>query len=198
MNDPALILKEFKKDKDFLIGIDSDGSVFDTMEIKVKNCIIPHIINDWGLDSISKYAREAAEFVNLYSRWRGANRFPALIKVFDLLVEREEVIKSGFKVPEVVSLREWIETETKLGNPALEKVVKETGDPVLTRTLQWSLNVNDSIIKTVHGMPSFLLVRESLDKMIQLADILVASTTTIEFLAREWGEHDYAKEPLIN
>ncbi len=30
------ILKELKPDKDFFIGIDSDGCVFDTMELKQK------------------------------------------------------------------------------------------------------------------------------------------------------------------
>jgi hypothetical protein len=39
----------------------------------------------------SKYAREACEFVNLYSKWRGINRWPALVMVFDLLRERPEV-----------------------------------------------------------------------------------------------------------
>ena len=75
----------------FFVGIDSDGCAFDTMEIKHKECFIPNIIKHWDLQPVSKYAREAAEFVNLYSKWRGINRWPALIKVFDLLRERPEV-----------------------------------------------------------------------------------------------------------
>ncbi|GIT38550.1 MAG: hypothetical protein Ct9H300mP7_4710 [Verrucomicrobiota bacterium] len=31
-----------------------------------------------GLQAVSKYARQVWEFVNLYSKTRGANRFPAL------------------------------------------------------------------------------------------------------------------------
>ena len=53
---------------DFFVGIDSDGCVFDTMEIKHKECFCPNVIKHWGLQAVSKYAREAAEFVNLYSR----------------------------------------------------------------------------------------------------------------------------------
>ncbi len=30
---------------DFLVGIDSDGCAFDTMELKHKECFIPNIIN---------------------------------------------------------------------------------------------------------------------------------------------------------
>jgi len=36
MSDPAQVLKGFKPGKDFFIGIDSDGCVFDSMEIKHK------------------------------------------------------------------------------------------------------------------------------------------------------------------
>ncbi len=61
---------------DFLVGIDSDGCVFDSMELKHKECFIPAFINHYELQGVSKYAREAAEFVNLYSKSRGANRFP--------------------------------------------------------------------------------------------------------------------------
>ena len=46
------------------------------MELKHKECFIPNTINYWGLQGVSKYAREAAEFVNLYSKSRGVNRFP--------------------------------------------------------------------------------------------------------------------------
>ena len=35
-------------------------------------------IKHFGLQAASKYARECWEFVNLYSRTRGINRFPAL------------------------------------------------------------------------------------------------------------------------
>ena len=67
---------DFTPKHDYLVGIDSDGCAFDTMELKHKECFIPNTINYWGLQGVSKYAREAAEFVNLYSKSRGINRFP--------------------------------------------------------------------------------------------------------------------------
>ncbi|HAM38505.1 MAG TPA: haloacid dehalogenase [Elusimicrobia bacterium] len=193
MSDPAQALRDFKKEKDFLIGIDSDGCAFDTMEIKHKECFTPNIINEWDLQAVSKYAREASEFVNLYSKWRGINRFPALIMVFDLLSEREEVKKRSVEMPKVDSLRKWIEKETKLGNPALEKIVKETNDPVLTRTLKWSKEVNNTVAKFVRGVPPFPFVRESLEAMSKIADIIVVSATPGEALVREWKEHGIDK-----
>jgi len=68
-------LYAFKPQHSYFVGIDSDGCVFDSMEIKHKECFIPNIIKYWKLQAISKYARAAAEFVNLYSKWRGVNRF---------------------------------------------------------------------------------------------------------------------------
>ena len=84
MSDPQAKLKNLKPKHDFLVAIDSDGCAFDTMEIKHKECFIPNIIKYWNLQPVSKYARDAAEFVNLYSHWRGINRFPALTMTFDL------------------------------------------------------------------------------------------------------------------
>jgi len=72
------------------VGIDSDGCVFDTMEVKQKDHFHPLIIKTWGLEAIEPQLRQAAEFVNLYSKWRGQNRFPALLQVFDLLHEWPE------------------------------------------------------------------------------------------------------------
>ena len=105
MNNQDLML-EFKKEHDFLVCVDSDGCVFDAMEIKHKECFIPNTISEWELQSISKYARETAEFVNLYSKWRGTNRFPALVKVFELLEDREEARARGYKAPDMTSPEE--------------------------------------------------------------------------------------------
>ena len=193
MQDAAKELKEFKQGKGFFVGIDSDGCTFDTMEVKHKECFIPNIINEWELQAVSKYAREAAEFVNLYSKWRGINRFPALTMVFDLLLEREDVKKRGVNIPEARSLREWIEKETKLGNPALEQAVQETNDPVLTQALKWSKAVNETVSKIVRGVPPFPFVREGLEKISNTADAIVVSATPCEALKREWDEHDIAK-----
>jgi hypothetical protein len=68
------VLEEFKPAKGFFIGIDSDGCVFDTMEIKHKECFAPMFIKHFGLQAASKYAREVWEFVNLYSKSRGVSR----------------------------------------------------------------------------------------------------------------------------
>ncbi|HEY3298641.1 MAG TPA: HAD family hydrolase, partial [Armatimonadota bacterium] len=160
MSDPAQPLKDLKKDYEFLVGIDSDGCVFDTMEIKQKECFIPNTCKYFELQSIAKYAREAGEFVNLYSKWRGCNRFPALVKIFELLEDRDEVKARGGEVPDYAALLKWCETESKLGNPALEKFVAETHDPFMTKVLEWSKAVNVTVADIVYGVGPFAYVRE--------------------------------------
>ncbi len=189
MSDPQAQLKNFQKKHDFLIAIDSDGCAFDTMEIKHKECFIPNIVKYWNLQPVSKYARAAAEFVNLYSKWRGINRFPALTMVFDLLKEWPDVQKRHASIPEAQPVRDWIKRETKLGNPALKAEVEKNGDPVMKQALEWSEAVNRTIADIVHDVPPFPFVRESLEQISQWADVLVCSATPGEALVREWQEH---------
>jgi len=193
MADHVETLKALERTKDFFVGIDSDGCAFDTMEIKHKECFIPNIINHWDLQPVSRFAREAAEFVNLYSQWRGINRFPALTMAFDLLADRDEAVERGYQSPQVDSLRKWIEAETRLGNPALEAKVAETCDPVLTRALTWSKAVNETVGQVVRNVPPFPHVRQSLERLFDVADIMVVSATPNEALEREWKEHDIAR-----
>ncbi len=184
---------DFQRKCDFLVGVDSDGCAFDTMELKHKECFIPNTINYWNLQGVSKYAREAAEFVNLYSKSRGVNRFPALVETLEWLQKRPEVRARGVRIEIPQSLRDWIARETKLGNPALRKAVEETGDPHLKHTLQWSEAVNRTVAEIVRGVPPFPCVRESLERLGEQADVIVVSATPQEALQREWEEHDLKK-----
>jgi len=192
MSDHVSVLASLVPERDFFVGIDSDGCAFDTMEIKHKECFIPNIINYWELQAVSRFARDAAEFVNLYSHWRGVNRFPALTRVFDLLAEHPAAVERGYQSPQVDSLRAWIEAETRLGNPALEAKVADTKDPVLTHALKWSKAVNDTVAAVVRNVPPFPHVRESLAKLADVADMMVVSATPNEALEREWREHGIA------
>jgi phosphoglycolate phosphatase-like HAD superfamily hydrolase len=182
-------LDRFTRKHDFLIGIDSDGCAFDTMEIKHKECFIPAFIKHMGLQSVSKYVREACEFANLYSKWRGANRFPAYLKALDVLKDRPEVIARGATIPLLQGLRDWVKRETKLGNPTLKAEVARSHDPDLEQTLRWSLAVNEAIDAMVSGIPPFPYVRPSLEKLGAFADLIVCSATPGPALLKEWAEH---------
>jgi phosphoglycolate phosphatase-like HAD superfamily hydrolase len=178
---------------EFLVGIDSDGCVFDSMELKHKECFVPNFINHYGLQGVSKYAREAAEFVNLYSKSRGANRFPALVEQLDWLRRRPEVRARNVDVPSPQGLIDWMARESKLGNPALEKAVAETEDEDLKIALRWSIAVNKTIAEMVRCVPPFPSVRACLEKFAERADMIVCSQTPNAALEAEWEEHDLSK-----
>ncbi len=190
---PQEELKELSKDKEFFIGIDSDGCVFDTMEIKHKECFCPNYIKHFELQTISKYARDAWEFTNLYSKTRGVNRFLAVLECMRLLKERPEVLARNPKIPDVSSLKEWTEKESKLGIPALEKYAAQGNDPIIDLSLKWAKEVNECITDMVYGIAPFPYVMESLEKIQANADAIVVSQTPVEALVREWEEHDMKK-----
>jgi phosphoglycolate phosphatase-like HAD superfamily hydrolase len=190
----ARVLAELEPRQRFFIGIDSDGCAFDTMEVKHKECFIPNIIKHWGLQPVSKHAREAAEFVNLYSRWRGINRWPALVMVFDLLRERAEVRARGFEPPHAPRLREFIADEGfAKSNDGLRGYMANHPDPELDTALAWTTGVNEAVADMVRGVPPFPWVRESLRALADKADMIVVSATPVEALTREWQEHNLAR-----
>jgi hypothetical protein len=83
-----------------------------------RNAFVPNLIRFFELQKISKYARETWEFVNLYSKTRGVNRFLALLEAFRLLEQRPEVKARGMKLPDLRPIRQnGPGTESKLGNP---------------------------------------------------------------------------------
>ena len=183
-------LTDLQPTREFFIGFDSDGCVFDTMEIKHKECFCPNYIKYFELQPVSKYAREIWDFVNLYSQTRGCNRFLALIEAFKLLNEREEVKKRHFRTKDISPLIDWTKKENKLGNPALEKFAGETDEPFIHLCLKWSKSVNTDIEEMVHGISPFPYVRECLDEVMRKADTIVVSQTPLEALLREWKENN--------
>jgi phosphoglycolate phosphatase-like HAD superfamily hydrolase len=186
--DAAQPLRDFRPEKKFFIGIDSDGCVFDSMEVKQKECFIPVFIKTFRLQAASKYARQTSEFVNLYSKTRGCNRFPALSLSLNLLRRRPEVIARRVAVADTRALDEWIARETRLGNDVLAAEI-QSGNQALAPFLAWSKAVNAAVADMVQSVPPFPLVRECLEKLTASADAMVISQTPGEALRREWTDN---------
>jgi phosphoglycolate phosphatase-like HAD superfamily hydrolase len=182
-------LKQFQPKHSYFIGFDSDGCVFDSMELKHKECFIPNLIKYYDLQPVSKYAREVAEFVNLYSHWRGINRFPGLVMTLELLKARPQVHARGVNIPDWTPIQKFVDAAPSLGNPALKDAIAKTGDPALKHLLAWSEAVNRDVESMVKGLPPFPHVKESLQKLQNRADMMVVSATPAEALHREWEEH---------
>lgn len=179
------VFKQFAPRHDRLVCIDSDGCVFDTMEIKHKECFCPAMIKHWNLQPISKYARMAWEFENLYSKDRGLSRFITLYRSIELLKDWDEVREYDFEFPDTGALGRWLKDAPVTNNAALE----QSGDPVLKRTLAWSIESNERISDMVYGIPPFPNAREAIISLSLIADIIVVSATAREALQREWEEN---------
>ncbi|QHI69333.1 HAD family hydrolase [Tichowtungia aerotolerans] len=183
-------LKNLPKKNDFFIGFDSDGCVFDTMELKHKECFCPAAIKHLGCQPVSKAAREVWDFVNLYSKTRGCNRFIAVQHFRNLLKERTDVKARGFDPMDLSGLDAWVQRETKLGNPALEAEVVENGNQDLHIMLDWSREVNARVEDMVSGMTPFPGVLDVLKHGRDRADMIVVSQTPLDALEREWEENN--------
>lgn len=191
--DAAAALKDFQPKHEYFVGIDSDGCAFNSMEVKHNDCFSVNLIKHFGLPAVSRQVHQAWDFVNLYSQTRGCNRFKAILLVCDFLREMPKVRRAGVPVPDFPYLREWAETETKLGNPTLRAVIENaTGAQreELSQVLEWSLAVNETISEIVHNLPPFPGVRETLQGLQGRADAIVVSATPNEALEREWAEHN--------
>ncbi len=170
----------------FFVGVDSDGCVFDSMGVKQRGHFHPLICRHWGLEALDRELLRAVEFVNLGSKWRGQNRFPCLLRVFETLAAMPGVRESGVTLPRVEALRAYCASGLPLGNPSLAAEVERTGDPELRRLLAWSLEVNRDIAARMRLPAPFPGARLGLERLAERCDVLVVSQTPAEALAREW------------
>jgi len=187
------ILKNLQPEHEFFIGIDSDGCVFDSMEVKQKEFFIPNALKYFNLFGISKILRETWEFVNLYSIYRGGNRFTSIIKVFEFLCERKYIKDSGYLLPDMTSLKEWVKIETKLGNASLRKYFELHYNTDLEKVVRWTEAVNKDINEWLRDIPPFPHAVTAIKEMSLFADLIIVSQTPLEALEREWEEHNLKK-----
>ena len=197
--DPAQALKDFEPKHKFFVGIDSDGCAFDTMGIKQRECFCPWLIGYFGLQPVAQAARECKDFADLFSKTRGANRHKTTKRIISELLPNHPMTKDrNFTVPQYPHYFAWVDDgDSLLSNDGLKQAIDAATDPEakaeLEHALAWSEKVNETIGQIVKGLPPFPYVRESLEKIQPLADVIVVSATPNEALAREWEEHDIAK-----
>ncbi len=188
-------LKKFKRTKDFLIAIDTDGCVTDNMSGKQILIFHPQFMEFYQLWEIESYYREVAEYYNLFSVDRGCNRFIAIQLTLTALKNRKDVQKilkeKHIKLPEIEPLNRYISYTRKnklgLGNPTLEEFLNQNPlDLALYKLLGWSEAINRTFPYISAKIPPFDNVKESLELMSQRADILVVSKTPYADLANYW------------
>jgi len=202
--DPERQLRNFKRTKEFLVAIDTDGCVTDNMNGKQMLIFHPHFMEFYGLWGIESYFREVAEYYNLFSVDRGCNRFIAIQLTLKALNARKDVKKAlaekHLQLPGVEPLDDYItyarENKLGLGNPSLEEFITERNSTcfALYKLLGWSEAVNRTFPHISAKIPPFKGVKECLELMARHADVMVVSKTPYTDLANYWeaqGIADY-------
>lgn len=179
-------IAEFEKTKDFLVCVDSDGCAMDTMDVKHIKCFGPKAVEVWGIQESAEPFLKLWNDINLYTRTRGINRFKGLVKTF------EDAAAQGMNMPDLSSVKEWVETTKELSNPSLEKAIAETNDEQLMKALQWSVEVNKAITELEGEDRPFPGVKNGLATVEKVADIAIVSSANGGAVLDEWTRHDLA------
>ena len=179
---------EFQKKKEFFIGIDSDGTAFDSMRIKHTLSFIPAAIEVFGIGEYSEEFTRIEEKVNLYSLTRGINRFPGLFMSFEEL-EKE----TGFSVGNLGEFDSYIKSGFPFSNKGLEDYLAEHPSEFCEKVLRWSRLSDEYFDKGCEGIEPFSAIVPALEKMQENADIMVVSAASQKGLERDWTQSGIAK-----
>ena len=181
------IFDTFERKHDYLVCVDSDGCVMDTMNCKHFHCFGPCMVDEWELGEWKDAILDRWNVVNLFSMTRGINRFKALAVCLD------EIDKQYKPIVGIEALVHWAETAPALSNDGGAKAAAEATDPdaklVLQKALSWSKAVNAAIVK----LPEELKVpyegaKEGLAAAHQFADVAMVSSANRDAVEEEWGK----------
>ncbi len=177
-------LTDFKKQKEFLICVDSDGCVMDTMDIKHFKCFGPCMVKEWELELFETDILRRWNEINLYTMTRGINRFKGLSMALSEINGRHKEIEG------ISELVDWVENSVELSNSALERAAEKSPDSIsLKKALSWSKAVNEAInlLPEECKLP-FELAGEALAFAHERADVAVVSSANPDAVLEEWEE----------
>ena len=181
------IFESFEKKHDYLVCVDSDGCVMDTMNCKHFNCFGPCMVDEWGLEQWKDEILARWNEINLFSMTRGINRFKGLAMALG------EIDKKYKPIPGVAALQHWADTAPALSNDGVSKAAAEAADEeaktVFLKALSWSKAVNAAIVK----LPEELKVpydgaKEGLAAAHEFADVAMVSSANRDAVEEEWGK----------
>lgn len=177
-----MTLQEFRKTKDYLICVDSDGCAMDTMDIKHFKCFGPCMVAEWGLEAWAGPILTRWNEINLYTMTRGINRFKGL------LLALREINDQYTPIEGLDELADWVEHAPALSNDGARRAIEAGGGEVLKKALRWSEAVNASINQLPFEVKKpFAGVAEGLAYAHQKADIAIVSSANLQAVEEEWA-----------
>ena len=181
------IFDSFERKHDYLVCVDSDGCVMDTMNCKHFHCFGPCMVTEWGLEQWKDKILDRWNEINLFSMTRGINRFKGLAMALGEINEKYKPIEG------IAYLQHWADTAPALSNDAVAAAAAnaecEEAKKVFEKALSWSKAVNASIVK----LPEELKVpydgaKEGLAAAHTFADVAMVSSANRDAVEEEWGK----------
>ena len=181
------IFDSFERKHDYLVCVDSDGCVMDTMNCKHFHCFGPCMVDEWGLQQWQDAILERWNVINLFSMTRGVNRFKGLAMA---LGEINETYKP---IPGVKALQDWAATAPALSNDGVAKAAAEAADPeakrIFEKALSWSKAVNAAIVQLDEALKvPYDGAKEGLAAAHSFADVAMVSSANRDAVEEEWGK----------
>ena len=194
-------LKNFKPKYDYFIGLDSDGTIFDTMNIKHNICFVNPLVKIYNLFDIKDKVKEIWIKINLYSKFRGINRFEALFQFFEDLKKSGLLNDTDFAFPNLDSIKYWSNSKKILTNESLYLLMKEINSDEksdINKAINWSIEVNNNVESIIVDLPPISGALSAIKYLSSRADIIVLSNTPIKTLIRDWQQKNiYSKAAFI-
>ena len=169
----------------FLIGVDSDGTAFDSMNIKHLDAFIPAAMEIWPMPrEMAERFAEIEKEVNLFSSLRGINRFPGLLEAFER-VERE--YPGSPELPDLRDLRAFIRGENKYSPATLRAWMEGHPSRELEKVLAWSERADQLFARACEGLQPYPGVREALAEAYPASAVAVVSSAAKAGLEKDWA-----------
>ena len=162
----ANALTDFIRKRDFLVCMDSDGCVMDTVRIKHCSVFCPELIRVFGLEAHTDFITTAWEEINLNSITRGISRFESAVLIFDRLKNR------GIDVPGSEDIAAWVSTASELSTASLQQEVLRSGSLALRKLQEWNNACNRRIQALEPTFKPFPGVEYSLHQLHTVADVI--------------------------
>ena len=181
------IFDSFERKHDYLVCVDSDGCVMDTMNCKHIHCFGPCMVTEWGLEAWKDEILDRWNVINLFSMTRGINRFKGLAMALGEIDQKYTPIEG------IRHLLHWADTAPALSNDAVAKAAAEATDPeaklVFQKALSWSKAVNASIVKLPEELKvPYVGAKEGLAAAHEFADVAMVSSANRDAVEEEWGK----------
>ena len=181
------IFDSFERKHDYLVCVDSDGCVMDTMNCKHFNCFGPCMVAEWGLEEWKEPILERWNVINLFSMTRGINRLKGLAMALG------EIDKQYKPITGIAALQHWADTAPALSNDGVAKAAAEVTDAdaklVFEKALSWSKAVNASIVALDEALKiPYDGAKEGLAAAHEFADVAMVSSANRDAVEEEWGK----------